>query len=97
MNIGGEFFTVSILNFNDSFEYFVKDHINGTYSIDMKCFKKGNFTIDVSFYHVETKLMRSIPPFNFTNTNQIHVLAYLCNPNFSQIKSSKMLWERKQS
>ena len=89
ITIGGQNFTVSLMNSNGFFEYFVKDHRNGTYSIDMKCFKKGNFTIDISFYAMETQIIRSIPPLNFTNTNQINVLAYLCNTKFSQLKSGK--------
>ena len=91
VNIGGRQFKISLINFNNSYYSNIIDHENGTYTAKMICFQKGNFSIDVSFFHSVLNTNISIPDINFTNSRQIKIFAYLCHPKFSIIQSGKKI------
>ena len=86
VNFGGQNFSAFILNSSEKIIPIIQDHRNGTYSVNLISFKKGNFTLNISYFDFEAKIYKIIPSTNFSNFNIFGVLAYKCSAKLSSLK-----------
>lgn len=81
--VQGVSFNVSLINYPNNFDYFIQNHGNGTYTVEILSFKSGKFLLNITFFNEKTKKIEWIPQSNYTNSNEVYLKAYYCHPKYS--------------